>query len=126
VVRHQGTDQMLIIVRDDVFPCCANSAAWGAQFRGERDRIGYLHAAQLFDDRADGQECSCRHGSFPMIETGVRTVMITARVVPAPSPGTACRRSSASACRDSADGGDGDDEPVKQMWRTQLKPEWRR
>ena len=38
-----------------------------------------------------------------MIETGVRTVMITTRTVPAPSPTTACRRSSAPTHRDFAD-----------------------
>jgi hypothetical protein len=38
-----------------------------------------------------------------MIETGVRTVMITTRTVPAPVPTTACRRSSTPAHRDFAD-----------------------
>jgi hypothetical protein len=38
-----------------------------------------------------------------MIETGVRTVMITTRAVPAPALTAACRRSSASTHRDFAD-----------------------
>ena len=39
----------------------------------------------LLGDSGDGQGCRCGHGSLPMIETGVRTVMITTRAVPAPS-----------------------------------------
>ena len=60
---------------------CASDRPQG---RGERDRIGQLHPAHLVGEGSDGQGCRRGHGSLPMIETGVRTAMITTRAVPAP------------------------------------------
>jgi hypothetical protein len=74
-----------------------------AQARGQHHRIRELHPTHLVSNGSDRRGCRLRHGSLPMIKAGVRTAMITTRVVPAPAPTAACRRSSTPIHRDVAD-----------------------